>query len=68
MKIILAGNYQEYKEALRRSGMTEKEAIYGYSIEKMAGYEVNEVFEYGTFYRLKNHRKLREFADSRIRK
>ena len=67
MKIILAGNYQEYKELLRRSGLTEEETIYGHSIEKMASCEVDEVIEYGTFYKLKNHFKLRDFADSRIR-
>ena len=68
MKIILAGNYEEYKRALIENGLTEKEAIYGRSCEKMAGYKVDEVCEYGTFYKLKNHRKLRDFADNRIRK
>jgi len=67
MKIILAGNYKEYKRALIENGLTEREAIYGCSCEKMSGYEVDEVYEYGTFYKLKNHRKLRDFANSRIR-
>ena len=68
MKIILAGSYQEYREALIEFGLTEKEAIYGHSIERMAGIEADEVIITGKFYGLKNDRELKDFADNRIRK
>ena len=68
MKIIIAGNYKQYKRALIDFGLTEKEAIYGSSIGKMAGYKVDEVIEYGTDFKLKSFWKLRDFANSRIRK
>jgi len=55
MKIILAGNYDEYRYALKILGLDEKETIYRHSIEVIAGYEFDEVIDYGTAYKMKNY-------------
>lgn len=48
-KIVLTGNYNEYMRYRRETGLTEREAIYAGSPEKIRGSRNVELVKYGTW-------------------
>ena len=66
--IVLAGSRREFEDFLNEQGLTDSEALYGYMPDVIAGVETERVVEVGSFRERKDAEKLREFADTRIRK
>lgn len=66
--IVLAGSRREFEQFLDAQRLTDSEALYGYASDVMAGVETERVVEVGSFREGKDASKLREFADTRIRK
>ena len=66
-KIVLAGNYNEFRQFLYENGGTDSEYRYGGRPELMLGIEVSEVITYGTFWERQDSGDLYETAMSRVR-
>jgi hypothetical protein len=65
--IILAGTREEFERYLDSMGMTDSEAVYGFDMERIQGFEASKVEVIGTFWQRKNANKLFELANTRVR-
>jgi hypothetical protein len=64
---VLAGDYEQYQEWLRKNKLTPKEAIFGNSRENFDGVEVSAIKIVGTFFERRDSRNLYELALTRQR-
>jgi hypothetical protein len=65
--IVLAGSREEFEQYLDDHGLTDSQALYGWSPDVMAAIRASGVVETGTFYERKDAWDLRQFALSRVR-
>ena len=68
-KIIIAGNWTEFRNYLVENGLTESDAIYadeqGHNIRGITAFEV---IEYGTYYMRNDYPRIKIEALNRVRK
>lgn len=63
-RIIVAGNSLQYAQYLRDNNFDRAESPLVMSIEKMRGYKDIPAHSVGTYYQLKDHYEMREYAFS----
>lgn len=65
--IILAGNRGQFENYLDDNGLTDSEAVHGWSPEVLIGIEASKVEVVGTFWRdKKDAGKIYDFALARV--
>lgn len=65
--IVLAGSRQQFEHYLRENNLTEKDAVYGRSLDSIRGINASRVVETGTCWENKDYYELRREAINRIR-
>lgn len=64
--IVLAGSREQFEMYLGENGLTDSEAVYGHSADRIQGIHASKVVVIGTFWERKDASHLKEIADSRI--
>ena len=64
--IVLAGSREQFERYLADNGLTDSEAIYGWSPERILAVRASKIVEVGTFYEKPDAHELRELANTRI--
>ena len=65
--IILAGNFEQFKNYVDSQDRNHQDFVYCSSIEAILGIDAEKIITVGTFWNRQDAGKLKDFADSRIR-
>ena len=62
LKMVLAGNRQQFEDYLDENGLTDSQARYVYEPRCVYGYGHDyEIVEYGTYYENRHYNELKDF-------